>query len=188
MSLLQAFFDGWTPVVRTLLVGACAYAALVLLLRVSGKRTLSKFNAFDFVVTVALGSTLATILLSNDVALAQGVAAFVTLIGLQFVVTWLSLRSTGVRAVVKGEPALLLYRGDFVPGALRRERVTQEEVLAALRSQGIATPAEVEAAVLETDGSITVVSGAPQGDAPALAEVRGYPGGPGPSGARPAAG
>lgn len=66
------FFDGWTGLLRVLVVGTLAYAALVLLLRVSGKRTLSKMNAFDLVVTVALGSTLATVLLSRDVALAEG--------------------------------------------------------------------------------------------------------------------
>ena len=66
------FFDGWAGLLRVLVVGALAYAALVLLLRVSGKRTLSKMNAFDLVVTVALGSTLATVLPSRDVALAEG--------------------------------------------------------------------------------------------------------------------
>jgi len=77
------FFSGLDGVWRTLVVGTCAYAALVLILRISGKRTLSKMNAFDLVVTVALGSTLATILLSSDVAPAEGVTAFVLLAGLQ---------------------------------------------------------------------------------------------------------
>ena len=49
------WFTGWEPPVRTVLTGVCAYAALILLLRVSGKQTLSKMNAFDLVVTVALG-------------------------------------------------------------------------------------------------------------------------------------
>jgi uncharacterized membrane protein YcaP (DUF421 family) len=69
------FFDSWTGLGRVLVVGTLAYFALVLTLRVSGKRTLSKLNAFDLVVTVALGSTLATVLLSKDVALAEGLLA-----------------------------------------------------------------------------------------------------------------
>lgn len=174
----QAFlFGGWTPLARTVLVGVLAYASLVLLLRASGKRTLSKFNAFDFVVTVALGSTLATVLVSQQVALAQGVAAFAVLLGLQYAITWLSVRSGRVRALVKGEPALLLLRGEFLEGALRRERVTREELLAAARSQGIASLGEVEAAVLETDGTITLVPGAPDGAPSGLRTVRGYDGG-----------
>jgi uncharacterized membrane protein YcaP (DUF421 family) len=86
-------FQNWTGLWRVLVVGALAYCALVFLLRVSGKRTLSKMNAFDFVVTVALGSTLAAVFLSKNVALAEGVLAFALLIGLQFVITWLSVRS-----------------------------------------------------------------------------------------------
>ncbi len=86
------FFGSWYSLLRILVVGVLAYVALIVLLRVTGKRTLSKMNAFDLVVTVALGSTLATVLLSKDVALADGVVAFALLIGLQFIITWLSVR------------------------------------------------------------------------------------------------
>lgn len=81
-----------------------AYAALVIFLRFSGKRTLSKMNAFDLVVTVALGSTLATILLSKDVAPAEGLLALLLLISLQFTVAWLSVRFPTIQQLVKSEP------------------------------------------------------------------------------------
>ena len=84
---------------------------VLLLLRVSGKRTLTKMNAFDLVVTVALGSTLATVLLTKSVALAEGLTAFVLLIFLQFVLIWLSVRSRAVSRLVKSEPTLLAYQG-----------------------------------------------------------------------------
>lgn len=74
------FFNDEFSLLRVVIVGTLAYLSLVLLLRVSGKRTLSKMNAFDLVVTVAIGSTLATVLLSKDVALADGVVAFTLLI------------------------------------------------------------------------------------------------------------
>jgi uncharacterized membrane protein YcaP (DUF421 family) len=170
-------FNSWADIGRTVLVGVLAYLALVVLLRVSGKRTLSKMNAFDLVVTVALGSTLATILLSKDVALAEGIAAFLTLIGLQFVVAWLSVRSAAVSQLVKSEPTLLLYRGRMLHAALRRMRVTESEVSAAVRQQGIAALEAVEAVVLETDGRLTVTrASAGQGHS-ALADVAGYSGG-----------
>jgi len=114
MNWHEMLFGGWQPLIRTVLVGILAYLALVVLLRISGKRTLSKFNAFDFVVTVAIGSTLATVLLSQDVALAQGVIAFAVLLALQFVITWLSVRFRSVHKLVKSEPALLLYRGEYL--------------------------------------------------------------------------
>ncbi len=157
------FFDNWFGLLRVLVVGTLAYAALVALLRVSGKRTLSKLNAFDLVVTVALGSTLATVLLSKDVALAEGLLAFALLAGLQWAVAKLSLGSPRFGRLVKAEPRLLLHRGRLLDGALRDERVTRDEILAALRAAGVADAADVAAVVLETDGSLNVVRDAPTG-------------------------
>lgn len=151
------FFNNWAGMARTAIVGVAAYFTLILFLRISGKRTLSKMNAFDFVVTVALGSTLATILLSKDTPLAEGLLAFAILILLQFIITWLSVRSTTVSRLVKGEPQLLYYRGEFLWSAMKGERVKQEEVLQAMRSQGM-NEQDVEAVVLETDGSFSVVN------------------------------
>lgn len=151
-------FESWTDLVRILSVGATSYLALVALLRISGKRTLTKLNAFDLVVTVALGSTLATVLLDKSVTLSEGVLAMALLIFLQFVITWLSVRYENVQRFVKAEPTLIIRDGSLLEGALRRERVTREEVLAALRSHGITDVRSVAAAVLETDGSISVLS------------------------------
>lgn len=155
--MMNFLFDGWSGLLRTLLVGLLAYIALVTFLRISGKRTLAKMNAFDFIVTVALGSTLATILLSQDVVLAEGLLAFMLLIGLQFIVAWLSVRSSWIEALVKSEPTLLLYRGQFLQPAMQRERVSREEIEAAVRQQGVADPEEVAAVVLETDGTFSVI-------------------------------
>lgn len=152
------FFDGWSGIARVIVVGTLAYVALVVILRATGKRTLSKMNAFDFIVTVALGSTLATVLLSQSVALAEGVAALFLLCALQYVVTFLSVRSERLQHLVKAEPTLLFHRGRFLSDAMRRERVTREEVLAALRQQGHAGIGGVEAVVLETDGSLTTLT------------------------------
>ena len=166
------FFDSWTGLGRVLVVGALAYAGLILILRISGKRTLAKMNAFDFVVTVALGSTLATILLSKDVALAENVLALALLIGLQFVITWLSVRSPTVDRLVKSEPALLLYRGRLLRDQMRRARVVEGEVRAAVRDQGVASLDQV-AAVVETDGSFAVVKRVDGHDASALSGLLG---------------
>ncbi|HET7604360.1 MAG TPA: YetF domain-containing protein [Gemmatimonadales bacterium] len=166
------FFDSWTGLGRVLMVGVLAYVALVATLRVSGNRTLSKMNAFDFVVTVALGSTLATILLSSEVALAEGVLALALLVGLQFAVTWASVRSTKVSHLVKSEPQLLLHRGQMLPVQMRAARVVEAEVRAAVREQGIDALEDVEAVVLETDGSFSVVKRSGDGKETAMAGVR----------------
>ncbi len=153
----KLFLDDWSDVVRTVAIGVLAYAVLIFLLRVSGKRTLSKMNAFDFIVTIALGSTLATILLNKDVALAEGTTALALLIALQYAVTWSSVRIAWVKRLVTGEPSMLLYQGHLLPDALRKVRVTEEEVRAAVRRSGLPALEMAQAVVLETDGSMTVI-------------------------------
>lgn len=148
---------------------------LVAFLRISGKRTLSKMNAFDFLVTVALGSTLASILLTRDVTLVQGGVAFVVLIGLQYVVTWSSVRIGWIRKAVTGEPSVLLLRGELLADAMRRTRVTEGEVRAAVRAAGLESFEDAGAVVLETDASFSVIPRQGEHDRdqmPSLSDVR----------------
>lgn len=166
------FYDGWQGLGRTLIVGVLAYAGLVVCLRVSGKRTLAKMNAFDLIVTVSLGSTLASILLSKDVALAEGILAFLLLIGLQFAVTWSSVRVRWIRRLVTGEPQMLLEQGAFLAKPMHRARVTDSEVRAAVRSAGICDMTSVQAVVLETDGSFSVIRQAGGTGDPSTSDVR----------------
>jgi len=156
-AMEHLIFNQWSDVQSALVKGVLAYVVLVVLLRISGKRTLSKFNAFDLIVTVALGSTLASIFLSKDVALAEGTAALALLIALQYVVTWSSVRISWIRRWVTGEPSMLLYQGRLLPDALRKMRVTEQEVLAAVRESGLPNLDRAEAVVLETDGTISVI-------------------------------
>lgn len=151
------FFNDWTSLLRILIVGALAYVALVTCLRISGKRTLSKMNAFDLVVTVALGSTLATIILDRNITLSEGVVALLLLIGLQFIVAWLSTRSNGFQALIKSQPRMLLYDGQVLHDALRHERLTVEELEAAARASGQDDIKAVKAIILETDGTLSVI-------------------------------
>lgn len=165
------FFDDWFGLVRVVIAGIFAYLALIVWLRLSGKRTLSKWNAFDLVVTISLGSTLATATLSKDVALFEAVLAFALLIALQFIITWLSIRSSLVRRLIKSEPTLLLDQGQFIYEALKSQRVTEAEVRAAIRSVGVAALEGVEAVVLETNGSFSVIKQTESSSRSALADV-----------------
>jgi uncharacterized membrane protein YcaP (DUF421 family) len=151
------FFDSWSDLLRIGVTGSAAYVILVLFVRISGKRTLAKMNAFDLVVTVALGSTLATILLSRDVALAEGIAALALLILLQFLVAWTSVRWPGFEKIVKSSPSLLLRDGVYDRDLMRRQRVSEEEIRSALRSAGLAEPAEAAEVILESDGTFSVI-------------------------------
>lgn len=161
------WFDSWNEIARVVLVGSAAYVFLVVTLRISGKRTLAKLNAFDLVVTVAVGSTLATILLSADVSFTEGAAALALLAALQFVAAKVARRHVG-HAVVTAEPSMLVTNGEIDHDALRRERVGVADVRQAVRSSGHGDLRAVAAVVLESDGSMSVIGADKVGDGSAL--------------------
>ncbi|MAM56377.1 MAG: hypothetical protein CMN25_03485 [Salinicola sp.] len=162
------------PVAHTVVVGVISYLVLIAIIRLSGKRTLSKWNAFDFVVTIALGSTLSTALVSTQVSLAQSITAFLLIVVLQFAITFTSVRSRAIKNLVKSQPTLLLFRGRFQQATMTRERVVEAEVCAAIRESGIADVECVHAVVLETDGTFSVIPDAGRSDS-ALQGVVGLP-------------
>lgn len=169
------FFHGFTSVWRTLVVGLLAYGSLVVLLRLAGKRTIAKMNIFDFVVVVAIGSTLANVLVSPDVDLVDGLVGLFVLVAVQYVISWATAHSRRVEKWVNGQPTLLLYRGECLFPVMKANRVTEQEVRAAVRAAGIASLERVHAVVLETDGVFSVVR-ADGGTPPAvMADVAGYP-------------
>jgi uncharacterized membrane protein YcaP (DUF421 family) len=154
---MHIFFGGWESLLRTFVITVLAYVLLIVLLRGSGKRTLSKMNAFDFIVTIALGSTLATVMLNKSIPLADGVLAFFLLIYLQYIITYLSVRSTFINRLIKSSPSLIFYKGEMIKKTMRAERITEGEVLAIIREKGFSTTENIDAVVLETDGSLTVI-------------------------------
>ena len=168
------WFDTWAQVVRVLIAGVAAYVAVILILRVSGKRTLAKLNAFDLVVTVAFGSTLATIFLNATVSIAEGVTALALLAALQIVAALISSRLKKGHAVMTSRPTALVTHGRFHEEVLRRQRISVAEVRQAVRSSGKGDMRAVAAVVLESDGSLSVISEDSMGDRSALLGVEGH--------------
>ncbi|MCP2635809.1 DUF421 domain-containing protein [Microbacterium sp. HD4P20] len=162
------WFDSWSEVGRVVAVGGAAYVFLVVVLRLSGKRTLSQMNAFDFVVTVAFGSTLATILLNKDVSWAEGATALVLLAALQLLVAWASTRWRWFRRAVTSGPAVVLRNGEIRHDVIRENRLTESQVQQAIRSAGFGDPSRVGAVVLEPNGMLSVIGRDSVGDGSAL--------------------
>jgi uncharacterized membrane protein YcaP (DUF421 family) len=150
------FFESWYNVIRTVTLSIIGFAALMILLRGSGKRTLSKLNAFDFVFVVAVGSVFASTIISKDITLVEGVASMTTLIVIQVALAELAMRFPMVERIINGQPTLLLSHGKFIPRALKKERVTEEEVRGAIRAKGVNRVEDVDAVILENDGSLSV--------------------------------
>lgn len=165
------WFDSWGDLLRVVLVGTAAYASLVLVLRVSGKRTLGQLNAFDFIVTVALGSTLATILLSSEVSYAEGFTALALLSALQWVVATVSSRWPRVRNVITAQPSIIVRNGQFDTQALTESRLTEADVLQTVRASGSGSLADIAVVVLETNGKISVIRREQYGDGSALGSM-----------------
>jgi len=152
------FFNSWNDLARVLILGVLGYVSLILLLRISGNRTLSKLNAFDFVITVALGSSFGAIILNKNVALAEGIMAFAILIGMQYAVAWLTVRSDFVKGIIRGEASLVYYNGEYLKDSMKHSRVVESEIEQSVRNQGYANLEHVGAVILETDGSFSIIS------------------------------
>jgi uncharacterized membrane protein YcaP (DUF421 family) len=171
----KIFFENWDSIARTCIITLLAYSAMIVLLRASGKRTLSKMNAFDFIVTVALGSSLATVALTKSVPLADGVLAFFLFIFLQYLITWLSVRVKWFSKMVTSQPTLLIYKGEVLHAVLKKERITIEELYVAARKKGIAELKSIDVAVLETTGDVTIIDQFQATSAQTLSDVKNHP-------------
>lgn len=148
------FFSTTDSLVHLFVVGVLGYISLILILRITGNRTLSKMNSFDFIITIALGSSFASALHQKSVALSDAVGAFVLLAGLQFIITWLSVRFPRFNKFVKGNPVLLFAEGEFLRQAMKKAHVTEDEVISGIRQQGVSSIEEVSFVVLEANGKI----------------------------------
>jgi len=146
-----------TPILEIVLRTAIIYVAILVGLRLAGKREIGQMTVFDLVVLLLIANAVQNAMVGPDTSLAGGlVAAFVLLI-LNYLVAILRLRWTGLRRLVEGTPTLLILHGEVLKTNLRREGLDDETLAAALREHGVVSPADVEMAVLETDGSISVV-------------------------------
>ena len=150
------FFANWYDIGRAAALSALGFTAMMVMLRGSGKRTLSKLNVFDFVFVVACGSVLAATIISKDTTLTEGIVSLGVLVSIQVVLAKIAAYSPAAERIINGEPTLLLSNGKFIDYALKRERVTREEVRAAIREEGVTNVEDVTAVVLENDGTLTV--------------------------------
>lgn len=151
------WFENWDTIGQIIIKGVVCFIGLILLLRLGGKRTLTKMNAFDFIMTFTIGSTLASIITSNGTTITEGMTALGIIILMQFIIAWLEVRFDWFQKIIKSRPTVLFYDGRFREEAMRNERITKVEVLAAMRYNGLADPSEAELVLIETDGQLSVI-------------------------------
>ena len=136
---------------------AVVYLFLVVVLRISGKREVGQLSVLELVVILVISDAVQNSMVGENTTLWGGLVAVLTLLGLDIALKWAVGRSRRLRGVVEGEPRLLVRDGKLLEKALREEGVDAEEVRRAVRRQGLARVEDVRLAVLETDGTISVI-------------------------------
>lgn len=151
--MFKLAIPAWDIVLRT----AAVYAVILLGLRLAGKREMGQMTVFDLVVLLLIANAVQNAMVGPDTSLLGGVLAAVVLLVFDVVLARLRLRWPQLRRIVEGSPTVLILHGNVLADHLRREGVDQETLEAALREHGVTNIADVEMAVLEIDGSVSVV-------------------------------
>lgn len=151
----MGLFDSWTEILRVSLSTVIVYFFVIFLVRVAGKRSASKMNNFDWIVTVAIGSMVSTVILIPQIAVAGGLVAIALLFLLQYGITRFSTRSLWINKLVRAQPRLLYYEGEWLTEALRRERLTRAEVISGARERGFTNMDDILAVVFESSAELS---------------------------------
>jgi len=152
-DLFDLAMPWWVFIARAVIV----YFVLLAMIRVSGKRTMGQFTAFDMLLVVLLGNAVQNALLGPDTSVGGGLLLAATLIALNWLVGLASARSAKVEALVEGSPVLLARDGTVYREVLRRELISKEDFEKAMREEGIDDVGAIQMAVLETNGHITII-------------------------------
>lgn len=143
----------WEFVVRALLV----YGALLLFLRVTGKRQVGQLASFDLVLLLVLSNAVQNSMNAGDNTVLGGLILVATLLSANAVISWLSFRSKTAELILEGKPEILVHNGQVDERILKGNRITRHELMAAIRQVGLTEVSEVRVAILENNGRINVI-------------------------------
>lgn len=152
----NVMLENWTEVAKVACSTAVSFVVLFVFIRLTGKRTLASLSAFDFVVIIALGSTLAEMMLL-EIPLVHGAVALVVILSFQFGLAWAARKSRSIENVLSARPTLLFIDGIFLEAEMTREKVTEDELYSEIRGAGIFDLDDIKAIVLELNGHVTIV-------------------------------
>ncbi|HEY2093934.1 MAG TPA: YetF domain-containing protein [Thermoanaerobaculia bacterium] len=159
------------PLLHTFVAAVTVYVGLSIVLRLAGKRTLATLHVFDFVIVIALGSTMATIVTSKDISAGQAVIALAVPVSLELLVAYIAARSRRFEHVATSTAVMLVEDGQYLHDMMLQEAFSEDEVNHAIRRQGLGSIGDVAAVVLEPNGELTVVARGKVGDGSMLANI-----------------
>lgn len=175
MSMDKIFFDNYESLTRILISAPVIYIVVIFYIKLIGKRTTSQLNSFDWIVTVAMGSIVSSIIMMKNVPIVNDALAIFTLMGLQYVFTRLMVHFKLWKKVIRSKPELLIFEGKFLEENMLKERIVKAEIYAALREKGSHGILNVYAVVLETDASLSVIDKSELNTPLSLLDVEGVP-------------
>jgi uncharacterized membrane protein YcaP (DUF421 family) len=152
-------FSGWKPLIPVFWHTLVIYLFLIAMFRILGRRQLGQLNVIDLVIIILMGSAVETAMVAGNTSLPAGLVCAATLLGVNRLIAFILQRSRRWRHIVSGSPILLVQDGQFIDEHLRRTGLTRDDVLEAIREREKGDIKEVKFAVMEVDGTITVIPG-----------------------------
>jgi uncharacterized membrane protein YcaP (DUF421 family) len=147
-----------TPPLLIILRCTVVYVVLLVALRLTGKRQLGQFTPFDFAVLLIVSNAVQNAMIGPDTSLVGGILGAAVLFALNYLLSLVSARYKIFGHEVLGDPTVLINNGHLIMDNLRRERVDADDVLMAMREHGVDNIAQVKNAILETDGTISIIN------------------------------
>ncbi len=145
------------PLIDVVVRTAVVYLVLLLGLRLMGKRQAGQLTSFDFLLLLLLANAVQNAMTGPDTSLAGGLVSAATLFGATFVVSWVVRHVKRSEHLIEGTPTILIRHGQILTPNLVREGITRDDLLRALREHGVETVEDVRSAVLEVDGTVSVL-------------------------------
>jgi uncharacterized membrane protein YcaP (DUF421 family) len=174
-AVTQMFFGGWQGIFHAAVIGGLAYVGFIVLLHFFGKAMLMETSAASLVMTTALGSGLASIVLVEKISLVEGLAGFAMIMALQTAFIWASAHSAKFKRLLREPPTLVYFHGRFFERIMRQNGLTRADIYAAMRESGLTNENDVGAVVFESNGALTAIRRSPTGVYSALRHVQDFP-------------
>jgi uncharacterized membrane protein YcaP (DUF421 family) len=157
-NIIQDILVPGIPIIEKIVRPIIVYVFLIVALRLAGKREMAQMNAFDLVVLLTLSNAVQNAIIGNDNSVSGGVIGATTLLVINAIAVRLIYRSQKADALIEGDATELVKDGEFQDENMRREVITEHELMSAIRRQGIDDVSEVKSAILETNGNICVIA------------------------------
>lgn len=165
---LSLIWNGWDSLAHSLVIVVAGAIAIVIMLRISGPRTLAQMSPLDFIVAVTIGATFGRSITAVEVPLAQLLFGVTLLVVMQWFLAVIRARFPRARRILDHPPTLLYYRGEFQRPVLRRHRLIEQDIHTAVRQSGRGSLEGVAAVILQQDGTLGVIGDEALGDASSL--------------------